>query len=397
MKSTLVEKRQDSSRAANSNVAQASSKISEHSNSLNNNRIQNGHQTQLKEVMNSENAPTQLKQYSVIRDINMSLAKKTWKTKGQEGDKDYQTAKVRARGAMYGDLREEYGVKELDGVITEIDDVSTTDEYLRKKALITEKYDLIEDDVAEAETSRPALKTDVKMGKRAKNSQAGPINKMVDGVKYIGAHLVKREWGGADNMWNVVAWPQAAENEWAATFELPVDRKGIRGEDPGNIKIEVIKEDEELTLPKSREIIDEEVTLLIGDENDQAKERLNNSSAMRNLTENRWSSNRALESVPVIAKGTNFEGSITLNKSKTKWNEAKAGALDTYRKNVKAELLSTEEIEIHEMNPDKLKGNWDDEEARSDLNRKKERAKDWGEEKRLYSPGFVHEDNVVDS
>ena len=354
-------------------------------------------QRKLHKAINNSETGVQLKKYSVVRDLDLSLATTDWSAKGEKGEEDYQSAKTRARGQMYADLREEYPITDTSGNFEEQEN-SRGVEYLRKKLEIDKEFEKYSDDDETVQTSRPAIKPNADKGKRRKNSQAGPINDMVSSVDYIGAHLVKREWGGADNMWNVVAWPQKAEDKWASTFEAPVDSAGLKGEDPGNVKIEVMKEDEELKQPRARDIIQEEIAKLEGADNEKAKKRLLESpTAKRLLTSARWESNRALESVPEVAKGTNFSGTVELDKSETKYKEAKEGAEEHFRKKAKAELESEEELSIHPRNADILTDSWKEEEERMNELRKKERKRDWKAETDLYKPGFEIEDNVVDS
>ncbi len=146
------------------------------------------------------------------------------------------------------------------------------------------------------------------------------------------------------------------------------------------------------------EIIQEEIEKLQGSENEKANKRFQESpTAKRLLTSARWVSNRALESVPEVAKGTNSSGTVELDKSETKYEEAKAGAEEHFRIKAKAELKSEKEMFIHEKNPDKLTNSWGNEEERMNKLRKTERKRDWKAETDLYTPGFEIEDNVVDS
>ncbi|BDD04592.1 eCIS core domain-containing protein [Aureibacter tunicatorum] len=361
------------------------------------NRPEGVAQRKLNKFKNNGDTEIQLKKYSVARNLNLSLATTDWSAKGEKGDEKYQSAKTRARGQMYADLREEYPITNTDGNHEEQEN-SRGVEYARKKLEIDTEFDKYSDDDITVQTSRPAIKPNAGKGKRRKNSQAGPINEMVSSIKYIGAHLVKREWGGADNMWNVVAWPQKAEDKWASIFETPVDSAGLRGEDPGNVKIEVRKEDEELKRPRASEIIQEEISKLEGADNEKANKRLLESpTAKRLLTSARWVSNRALESVPEVAKGTNFLGTVELSRSETKYEEAKKGAEEHFRKKAKEELKSEEELQIHSKSKDQLTDSWEEEEARMHELRKKERKRDWKVETDLYTPGFKIEDNIVDS
>ena len=67
---------------------------------------------------------------------------------------------------------------------------------------------------------------------------------------WIGAHLIKKEWGGEDNMWNVVCWPKKTELAWGEHFEEPIDTAFTnRRERKIDISINVEKEDE-LISPK---------------------------------------------------------------------------------------------------------------------------------------------------
>lgn len=308
------------------------------------NRAEAVAQRKLQNLKNNSETGIQLKKYSVIRDLDLSLATTNWSAKGEQGQEEYQSAKTRARGQMYADLREEHPITDNSGSFEE-QEASRGAEYLSKKAAIDKKFENISDDEETVQSTRPAVKPNAPKGKRRNNSQADLINGMVQGVHYIGAHLVKREWGGSDNMWNVVAWPQQAEDKWASTFESPVDSAGLKGQNPGKVKIEVRKEDEGLTQSRANELIHEEIRKLKGTENEKANKRFKESpTAKRLLTSARWVSNRALESVPEVAKGTNSSGTVELDKSETKYEEARAGAEEHFRKKAEAELKSEKEV-----------------------------------------------------
>lgn len=346
-----------------------------------------------------DNVSLQLKKYTVNRDLNLTLAFTDWKAKGQKGKEGYQSAKTRARGQMYADLREEYPPTHTDGTFEEKEN-SRGAMYLALKRDIDQKFEGISDDDGTVRTSRPALKPNAPKGIRKSNSQAGVINDIIGKEAYIGAHLVKREWGGADNMWNVVAWPKdTAEKKWADTFEKPVDQKGIRGEDPGCISITVVKEDEYLSSTDTQQIILDEIRKLPADQKQRARDRKETSPTFkREITKARWYANRGIESVPEMATGINFQGTITLNETETKCDEAKKAAKDYFRKVASNQLLSSKELTIHPMNTqDQLTNTWEGEEKRSDSIRKQERRKDWKAETGLYQPGFIHKDNVVES
>lgn len=346
-----------------------------------------------------DNVPLQLKKYMVNRNLDLTLAFTDWQARGKKGEEGYQSAKTRARGQMYADLREEYPPAHTDGTFEEKENSRGTT-YLALKQAIDQKFDGITDDAETVQTSRPALKPNASKGKRRANSQAGVINGIVGKNAYIGAHLVKREWGGADNMWNVVAWPEdTAEKKWAETFEKPVDQKGIRGEDPGNISITVLKEDEYLSRANTQQIISEEIAKLPTDKQQGAEQRAATSPTFkRKITEAQWYANRGIESIPEMATGINFQGITTLDETETKCDDAKKAAEEYFRQNTSKQLLSDEEKNVDPRNTrDLLTNTWEGEEKRSNDIRKQERRRDWKAETDLYQPGFIHEDNVVES
>ena len=328
-------------------------------------------------------APMQLKRYTVERDLDLSLATKTWKAQGTKGVEGYQSAKTRARGQLYADLRAEYPASRKDGTQEEKDQ-TRGEEFLEQKRLIDAKFDNINDDEATVNTTRPAILPNAEMGTRRKSSQAGPISKINTDEDWIGAHLVKREWGGADNMWNVVAWPKKAENFWAKHFERPVDSRGLNGEDPGNIKIVVVKEDELITRDIANKVIDLKAKALGREARTQSKTFFKQAAGAR------AAANRALEAVPVSASGTNEDGVTTVDGSMTAFDPSQAKVLEFYETKVTEALNRDDEEKAHERNP--LPTSMDVAEERSATEQLKERTTDWKAETDNYptEKGFKH-------
>jgi hypothetical protein len=248
-------------------------------------------------------AVVQLRRYQVEKNIDLKLATKRWDAKnGQKGV-------VRARGQEIADLRELFPCltitiedqkekKKTQQGVTELDN-GRGEEFLKEKQAILEKYDGRDDDVGGGfDATRPAIYHNApSRGRNGKAAEA--INLLVDeDPKFIGAHLIKREWGGGDNMWNVVSWTQDAENHWAKNFEKPVDSRGARGEVPGAVSISVTKEDDFI----SRSDLGDEVKRVNKDP--QSADR---------FEKERDGINAAMESVPVSAIGQNQDSTTSLN------------------------------------------------------------------------------------
>jgi hypothetical protein len=254
-------------------------------------------------------AVVQLRRYQVKKNIDLKLATKPWKAKpDQQGG--VQKGVVRARGQEIADLRVSFpclkitdesvqkekkktpeGVEELDK--------DRGEEFIEEKLAIFEKYDGLDDDVQGVfNATRPAIYQGAPS--RGRNGTAADkINGLVrNDPKFIGAHLIKREWGGADNMWNVVSWTQDAENHWAKNFEKPVDSRGARGDVPGAVSISVTKEDDFISR---------------SDLGDELKRVNKDPQSADEFEKQRDGINAAMESVPVSAIGQNYVSTTSLN------------------------------------------------------------------------------------
>ena len=308
----------------------------------------------------------QLKKYSIEKNIKMDIGEKVWEGKKGEGERDDQMAKTRARGESIKYLREMYPTS--DG---SKDDSKRGEKFQLAKESLDERYKLTDEENLkdEAISTRPAIYRNAPEGRRSGN-QAKGINNLT-GVEYIGAHLIKREWGGSDNMWNVVAWLKTAEKKWAENFENPVDMKGVFGQDPGRVSIKVTKEDEYIP-DNAHERLIEGATI--------------NKTGFESIASSRASINRAIESVPYDAEGKNYQSTTTLSNAETGYAGALSKADDKFRSDVNdAKSISAERSDYNGKRPipDDIGGADEIERAKA----LKERRRDWLKEKGTYDTG----------
>lgn len=317
--------------------------------------------------------------YSIEKRVSLTTAAKPWK------EKDGQSAKKRAVGAMLATLREEYP---LPSSYKKTQDNNTDDnfrgkDFLERKAEILKRFEDVDESATDVISTRASIEGDKEAGKRRSTSQAADVSRIAPGFKWIGAHLIKREWGGADNMWNVVAWPQEAEDKWADQFEKSVDTDGLYGRDPGTVGIAVTKEDDTI----DKDFIDEveKYSLEIGLNNSVTAETAKQTGKFKEtVAKKRNYLNRAMESIPVNAAGTNKLGTTTLSTSETRYDEAKESAKAEFADTVTDALADTSEITRHTKDKTPIPKTMEEAEKVESGKRLKERQKDWKEEKQNY-------------
>lgn len=174
------------------------------------------------------------------------------------------------------------------------------------------------------------------------NTPESTLTKKVTKMKdWIGAHLVKREWSGEDNMWNVVSWPKAAEDTWGKGFEEPIDIAfAVGGRRKLSIDIQIGKEDE--AVPRrdlGAMLLGAAPQIFSGDTSEIP-------ASAKSMAADAWhNTNRGLESIPTFAKGESELGSATLNKGDTKWTEAQVAAKAVLQNSLKSAW------NVHEKNP----------------------------------------------
>ncbi len=318
-------------------------------------------------------APYQLKRYTVERNLKLDLGTKVW----EKDKKTQQPAKTRARGQALAFLRELYPAVGNFSKETPAEEKDQTRglEFLEARDRLDQKYKILDSDSEEqtAESTRTAIYRNAPEGERAKNSQAQGVIGLTGRKDYIGAHLVKREWGGDDNMWNVVAWLQSAENKWAASFERPVDMKGVFGEDPGSVSINVQKEDELIAPDEYKAITkDEKLT----------------GTAYEKIAVERAKINRAVESVPLVAVGVNNVSTTTLNDTETGYAIAEDAGKKKFTGDVSAAMkITTERSDYGGKRP--IPSSFEAADEVTKANALEERREDWEKEKDTYKAGGI--------
>lgn len=336
---------------------------------------------------NQSQGVLQRARYSIEKQVALTVAEKKWKAEKAKDGKEEQSPKKRVIGAMLTSLRDEYPlpsnyVKQQD---SNLDDQARGSVFLAQKNEVLDRFSTNTDKDSEVISTRTSIESDKPAGKRKSSSQASEIAKIAPDVKWIGAHLIKREWGGADNMWNVVAWPQAAEDKWADQFESSVDTDGLYGRDPGTVSITVTKEDEAIDEAFIDEV--EDYSYQIGLNNrDTASVAKKTGKFKETVAKKRYLLNRAVESVPVNAQGTNRLYTTTLSAGETKYDHAKESAKSSFADAVTDALDDTEELV---RNPKDLRPIPKTMKEAEDVESKKrlgDRQKDWKEEKNNYDP-----------
>jgi len=208
---------------------------------------------------------------------------------------------------------------------------------------------------------------------RKKTPESGLIKKVTKIEDWIGAHLIKREWGGEDNMWNVVCWPKSAEDKWGKSFEEPIDIAFTnRTQKKLDIEVDVEKEDEVFTDDKVDEIVKDKTKSKVV--SGEWKIFIEQSARLSQLE-----ANRALESVPVAATGSSALGTANLDSTDTNWDRAKTEAL----KKITTTIDTSSKKEPHKKQLENLK-----ESAVGDKKEeyRKERDKAMEQEKENYRP-----------
>jgi hypothetical protein len=254
----------------------------------------------------------QLQRYNRSIDIDLTTAEKVYDAKPEiSGKQKAQPGVVRARGFEIGELRKQYPLPAHVPKPTSVDEAEKADmsrgaEFSMEYAQIMGRYEGEQDTAGKYAVKKPAVFTGAP--ERGRNgSIAENINVLMHGQpEYIGAHLVKREWGGTDNMWNVVAWTLKAEHKWARGFEMPIDVETARGNAPGRIQILVQKEDEVIKESDTPQQPGGEVA--------------------PEIDATRLHLNKALESVPMHAEGKGNYGGVALNINETGFTAAELEA-----------------------------------------------------------------------
>ncbi len=202
-----------------------------------------------------------------------------------------------------------------------------------------------------------------------KNTPESTLTKDVTKTSdWIGAHLIKREWGGEDNMWNVVCWPGAAEKKWGTEFEEPIEvafanqtTKKI------NFSVRVSKEDEAIRGEEVEQMVEE--GLKGGPPKDERWRNAVQGGAITTAAR----ANRGIERIPTLATGKSELGESTLTSAETKFDAAVKAAQVQVSKKIK-ELAAKAP---HEKRPVPELSEVTKEQAET---RMTERQKGWGEE-----------------
>jgi hypothetical protein len=171
-----------------------------------------------------------------------------------------------------------------------------------------------------------------RVGNQAKGIAELEKKHMNNNVKWIGAHLVKDAWGGEDNLWNVVAWPQSTEDIWARKFEAPLDLAFQLGKaDEAQIEIAVTKEDETWQQGPVHDALDAAINEETWEGREKNQNRLLDKKklyAEMQVEKVRWNANRAVESVPeIVTARSSATPRFSFGPGDTMWNRARVLAL----------------------------------------------------------------------
>jgi hypothetical protein len=223
--------------------------------------------------------------------------------------------------------------------------------------------------------------------RKRKDTPESDLTKKVTGQKdWIGAHLIKKEWGGEDNLWNVVCWPSTAEKKWGEEFEEPIEvafanqrRKRL------DIDVTVEKEDEAI----SESDLDPAVNEAVGKLREPDERWINDikGTAIRG----RMTTNRGLERIPTSAVGRSEIGESTMTLTETKFTAAVSDAKGRLVK----QIADLSKKSPHPSKPVKDPTAIGGEESQS---RTEERATAWDREMRNYRPErFERTNPLVDT
>ncbi|OQW38971.1 MAG: hypothetical protein A4S08_08515 [Proteobacteria bacterium SG_bin4] len=326
-------------------------------------------QAGIKESKTQPLSPTtgvaQAKRYTVTRDLPLTTVMRPI---------DVGSAKSRLLSNLRSDYPIPKGVSIKDEMSGDERDQFRGEEFLRKKVELLKK--LPETGTVPVPSAHVAnIATHERL--RAKNSQAKAISQIAPKIDWIGAHLVKREWGGEDNMWNVVAWPQRAEDTWAEKFEDPIDIAiSNQTAQDVNISLSVIKEDEIVSKDAAILAAQEKIKGLKDDGQKENWAKLISEEAAKS----RWDVNRAVESVPIEANGSSRLGAVRLDQALTQWNDAEKAGYQAFTNTVERAAAKAP----NEKRAPFLKGG-DEMEKIKHLERNKERKEAWEQEKANYT------------
>jgi hypothetical protein len=268
-------------------------------------------------------APIQLKRYNVNRDLPLEPHFREWKA----NEEDTQKAKIE----LLGKVRQAYPLTpELEETARQEKWSADKRDENRGPGFNEAKLKMLEQ-LKPGEGSSSFWTRDAHVAglsvaseRERANTPESDLTKKVTKIKdWIGAHLIKRAWGGEDNMWNVVSWPKAAEDKWGKEFEGPIDLAfSVNKRNKLDISLEIEKEDEAIPAGEISELI----TKTQQDKGDNQNWK---TAIGEDGVKAYYEANRAVESVPVTAKGTSEISKTTLGPDETKWNAA-VGAARTY-------------------------------------------------------------------
>lgn len=336
----------------------------------------------------NSSAPIQMQRYSVVRDI--PLVPHVKRNKDISGADE----KKKVRNKMLGLLRNAYPVHGQQGTPEELDAHRGPVFAAKKLKLETDVRDNAAIDLRGAHVAH----IDTRERDRAGTTQAALINRITGKANHwIGAHLVKREWGGEDNMWNVVAWPKKAEDAWAAGFENPIDTYFANdGNQKIDIGIHVEKEDEAISEGAAQHLFTTGANITAA-EVDEAHATGKGKALAEKLVELRYTANRAIESVPLMAQGRSSLGHAGLGPGDTDWRDALIESEKFLVKNARSERAKLGDFgkdDLHIGKKGALNGS-DAKEREMIGSRSAERAKAWKQETDNYRPGYDHFNNVL--
>lgn len=282
------------------------------------------------------NNSVQFKMYTVSKSIPLVQIEKIQSSDRAKDNKVVKPSGQKVLGVMLEALRVKYpptGAPPTEALLAKYDpfrgDQFISEKEQLERSLKTGDNKFITDDL----TVTAANVGNGKSGNR-KGDMADSIKKLTKQDNWIGAHLIKDSWGGADNMMNVVAWRKAAEDKWAAEFENHIDSAfTLTPETSADIKVDATKEDEYISghvRPYAASL----AMLAQIDDRDDKKAWLE-----QEIERTRWSVNAAIETVPLAANAMyriyesgipSKEGGTDLTSAETGYDEASVIAEDTF-------------------------------------------------------------------
>jgi hypothetical protein len=289
----------------------------------------------------------QRKAYTVSRRLPLEPHFGEWKNTAPASARDIDDTE-KAKADILGKLRKLYPLSAQDQAAADLEkwDGERRDEhrgpaYAQKKLAFLSRLPMGGINVGFWTRGAHVAGLSVASERERANTPESKLTEKVTGMNWIGAHLIKREWGGEDNMWNVVCWPKSAEDLWGREFEEPIDIAFAVGGQKGRIEISinVEKDDEIIDREVVQGLIDSALKSQPGAETDPLWLKAIHEAAVTSRAE----ANRGVESIPTSARAASTlpaARGASLSAGDTAWPAARAAAYEFVKKRIAGAVKS---------------------------------------------------------